>query len=109
MTSRGTSRRSAAFEDNFDIKFSLALGNLSGEPRESAGTRGLKTDGAWPSCWATHGQNGVRVLLGAGNSSRHQPQSRPGRQNRSEEHTSELQSPDHTVCSLVVEKTERKQ
>src|SRR5436853_6989490 len=82
MTSRGTSRRSAAFEDNFDIKFSLALGNLSREPRESAGTRGLKTDGAWPSCWATHGQNGVRVLLSAGHSIRHQPQSGPGKENK---------------------------
>src|SRR5438552_10863196 len=30
-----------------------------------------------------------------------------GRRNRSEEHTSELQSPDHLVCRLLLEKKKR--
>src|SRR5947208_9008610 len=32
----------------------------------------------------------------------------PGRQMRSEEHTSELQSPDHLVCRLLLEKKKKK-
>src|SRR5207244_12320103 len=37
-----------------------------------------------------------------------QPQSvEPGRQLRSEEHTSELQSPDHLVCRLLLEKKKK--
>src|SRR5207244_11208867 len=32
----------------------------------------------------------------------------PGREHRSEEHTSELQSPDHLVCRLLLEKKKKK-
>src|SRR5258708_9125041 len=32
------------------------------------------------------------------------PPSKPAKKNRSEEHTSELQSPDHLVCRLLLEK-----
>src|SRR5258708_27801315 len=34
----------------------------------------------------------------------HQSQCQAGKQRRSEEHTSELQSPDHLVCRLLLEK-----
>src|SRR5947208_7400543 len=34
--------------------------------------------------------------------------SRPSRPRRSEEHTSELQSPDHLVCRLLLEKKKKK-
>src|SRR5258708_11790600 len=33
---------------------------------------------------------------------------KPSRNNRSEEHTSELQSPDHLVCRLLLEKKKNK-
>src|SRR5438552_11612226 len=36
------------------------------------------------------------------------PGSPPGGQYRSEEHTSELQSPDHLVCRLLLEKKKKK-
>src|SRR5258708_11925665 len=38
----------------------------------------------------------------------HRPISSPGTSNRSEEHTSELQSPDHLVCRLLLEKKKKK-
>src|SRR5947208_5162886 len=37
------------------------------------------------------------------------PRGRPGRRLRSEEHTSELQSPDHLVCRLLLEKKKKKE
>src|SRR6476660_10524250 len=36
------------------------------------------------------------------------PPPRQGRRRRSEEHTSELQSPDHLVCRLLLEKKKKK-
>src|SRR5258708_13323195 len=36
------------------------------------------------------------------------PRSRPASPARSEEHTSELQSPDHLVCRLLLEKKKKK-
>src|SRR5947208_12533452 len=44
--------------------------------------------------------------LGAGMSER--PTAAPAEPARSEEHTSELQSPDHLVCRLLLEKKKRK-
>src|SRR5258708_32062713 len=38
----------------------------------------------------------------------HRPSTRGRRRNRSEEHTSELQSPDHLVCRLLLEKKNKK-
>src|SRR5574344_790919 len=46
-----------------------------------------------------------RILLHAGGQSRRLPAYAPtGKLLRSEEHTSELQSPDHLVCRLLLEK-----
>src|SRR5258708_12041479 len=45
----------------------------------------------------------------AGAGSRWRPADRRRRPRRSEEHTSELQSPDHLVCRLLLEKKKKKQ
>src|SRR5258708_23335769 len=60
----------------------------------------------WPQLVCDHGR-------GRGFFIAHQCQSRNGRnlsarQFRSEEHTSELQSPDHLVCRLLLEKKKNK-
>src|SRR5258708_7929961 len=47
---------------------------------------------------ATNGRAGLRCWRGRDG----------GVQNRSEEHTSELQSPDHLVCRLLLEKKKKK-
>src|SRR5215467_15386499 len=46
---------------------------------------------------------GARLRAGAG-----RPRERPGRALRSEEHTSELQSPCNLVCRLLLEKKKKK-
>src|SRR5438552_11390864 len=52
---------------------------------------------------------GVRRAGGGGAGARlHARRGRPARPLRSEEHTSELQSPDHLVCRLLLEKKKKK-
>src|SRR5258708_20005561 len=50
------------------------------------------------------GFDGIRVFRIA---ARHSPAPKPPIVSRSEEHTSELQSPDHLVCRLLLEKKKK--
>src|SRR5438552_10239022 len=53
-------------------------------------------------------QTVIQLQIGASPSG-HRPMPAPGRSaKRSEEHTSELQSPDHLVCRLLLEKKKKK-
>src|SRR5258708_30143403 len=47
---------------------------------------------------------GTRTFTGADGKARHAYEGDEGWSTRSEEHTSELQSPDHLVCRLLLEK-----
>src|SRR5438552_7492770 len=64
---------------------------LSQGERVSIGMRSSPDDGPPPHWQSRRGQQARRCLL-------------RGRGARSEEHTSELQSPDHLVCRLLLEK-----
>src|SRR5947208_6359934 len=60
------------------------------------GTRALARQGAGAACRGPQGGSRPHSL------------DPPPRQGRSEEHTSELQSPDHLVCRLLLEKKKKK-
>src|SRR5207244_7348030 len=72
----------------------------------SPGKRRRTTTGGRPSFWASCEARHFRC---GGQRHDHQQESHlaahgPSRHRRSEEHTSELQSPDHLVCRLLLEK-----
>src|SRR5258708_32053098 len=66
--------------------------------------RQAETVGAMPSCPA---YAGVPILVSSMSPSCPMRGSRTEPQVRSEEHTSELQSPDHLVCRLLLEKKKK--
>src|SRR5438552_17534849 len=71
----------------------------------------LSLHDALPICGRHRGR--AHQLFDARAGARHQGRVRPrpetsGRRKRSEEHTSELQSPDHLVCRLLLEKKKKK-
>src|SRR5258708_13250650 len=68
----------------------LALPPAVSAPADTAGVQGMHAPGAGDM------PSGDSLQLVA------------GRQHRSEEHTSELQSPDHLVCRLLLEKKKTK-
>src|SRR5258708_40295281 len=51
---------------------------------------------------AFEAETGLHLRVGT------EPEMKPGLRLRSEEHTSELQSPDHLVCRLLLEKKKKK-
>src|SRR5207244_12308748 len=59
----------------------------------------------WPSPQPARGARAGRAGRSAGNSRAPDRRERHGQ--RSEEHTSELQSPDHLVCRLLLEKKKK--
>src|SRR5690348_18143996 len=75
-----------------------------GRPR-GLGTRLDKFDGARPRRQPVENRGGGRVRRQRRSGV---PRGGPRRRGRSEEHTSELQSPVHLVCRLLLEKKKRK-
>src|SRR5438552_8983744 len=59
--------------------------------------------------WAPDSGSRRTIFLPAGSSRRLRRVRSANVVNRSEEHTSELQSPDHLVCRLLLEKKKKKQ
>src|SRR5207244_10598956 len=60
-----------------------------------------------PAAWASvlvQRSAGASVVLAAGSERGNEVMAHVGARTRSEEHTSELQSPDHLVCRLLLEK-----